>query len=437
MGDRVTHPLLISLANIKMAAQLKLSSHAFLLAALLPVPKFVHKNLQIRGILESCLIHQCLNIVVEPLKCAAKLGVMLSDPWGYNRYCFTPIVSYIVNTPEAAMLSGIGGKTSPVTMAMFKQFGDSFQHEPRTTSTTLAQLAAIASKVNPTNIEAYFCEAQKFRLNGVHLPFFCDHALSCPSRFFTLEMLHHNHKMFWDHDAQWCINVLGAAEIDFRFSVLQPVTGFRQFKEGISLLKQVTGRTHQDIQRLIIGIIAGSAPREVVIAVRALMDFRYRVQAHRITETDIERIKSALWEFHSYKHFILDHGLRRGSANKPIDNWYVPKLELMQNVAPSIFRVGITIQWSADMTEHAHIDQIKDPARGSNNNNYNPQICRQLDRLEKCRNFELAVALKDSALRLDPLTGSTDDEPDGDGNGPSTMQVLSHTKQVWYSEHGR
>ena len=130
---------------------------------------------------------------------------------------------------------------SPVTMAMYKQFGDSFQHEPCTTSTTLAQLAVVASKVDPTDIKAYLREAKKFCLNGVHLPFWRDHPLSCPSRFFTLEFLHHGHKMFWDHDAQWCINALGAAEIDFRFSVLQPVTGFRQFKEGISSLKQVTG----------------------------------------------------------------------------------------------------------------------------------------------------------------------------------------------------
>ena len=300
---------------------------------------------------------------------------MLSDPWGHNRYCFTPITSYIIDMPEAAMLSGVGGRTLPVTMAMYKQFGDPFQHEPRMTSTTLTQLAAVASKVDPTDIKAYLREAQKFHLNGVHLPFWCDHSLSCPSRFFTSEFLHHGHKMFWDHDAQWCINALGAAEIDFRFSILQPVMGFHQFKEGISSLRQVTGRTHRDIQHLIIRIITGSASCEVVIAIHALMDFHYRAQAHRITEPDVELIKSALQEFHSHKHSIIDSGLRRGSANKPIDNWYIPKLELMQNIAPSVSRVGATIQWSADVTEHAHIDQIKDPVRGSNNNNYDPQIC--------------------------------------------------------------
>jgi len=420
-GDRIAHPLLISLANIKMATRLKLSSHAFLLAALLPVPKFVHKNKRMKGVLEDRLIHQCLNIVLEPLKRAAQVGVMLSNPWGHNRYCFTPIASYIVDTPEAAMLATIGGKTSPVTMAMYKQFSDPFQHEPRTSSTTLAQLVAVASKADPSDLEAYFREAQKFRLNGVHIPFWRNIPMLCPSRFLTPEMLHYFHKEFWDHDCKWCINALGPEEINFRFSVLQPVTGFCHFKEGISSLKQVTGRTHRDVQRSIIGVIAVSAPRNVVIAVRALMDFRYRVQAYHITEKDLELISSALHEFHSHKHSILDAGLRRGTANKPIDNWYIPKLELMQSVVPSIPRVGVTIQWSADVTEHAHIDQIKDPARGSNNHNYDPQICRQLDHLEKCRGFELAMSLKDPELGLDTSTGAMDGEPGDEENDPSVI----------------
>ena len=81
----------------------------------------------------------------------------------------------------------------------------------------------------------------------------------------------------------------------------------------------------------------------------------------------------------------------------------------MQSIVPSILRAGVPIQWSADLTEHAHIEQIKDPARGSNNNNYDPQICRQLDWLEKCRNFNIAMTLKDLALRWDIATGMGDE----------------------------
>ncbi|KAG1726744.1 hypothetical protein EDD22DRAFT_789435, partial [Suillus occidentalis] len=131
-GDRVAHPLLISLVNIRMSTPLKTLSGAFLLTALLPVPKFIHKKKHLRGVLEDCLIHQCLDIVLVPLKQAAREGVMLSDLVGHSCYCFTPLASYIIDTPEGMILVTVGGKTSPVTMASYKQFGVPFLHEPRT-----------------------------------------------------------------------------------------------------------------------------------------------------------------------------------------------------------------------------------------------------------------------------------------------------------------
>src|SRR5271163_4837962 len=62
-------------------------------------------------------------------------------------------------------------KTSSVTMASFKQFGDDYRHEPRTPSITLARLHAIESVVDPWELEAYVKESMKHRLNGVHRPF--------------------------------------------------------------------------------------------------------------------------------------------------------------------------------------------------------------------------------------------------------------------------
>lgn len=60
--------------------------------------------------------------------------------------------------------------------------------------------------------------------------------------------------------------MLGPSEIDFRFTVLQPHISYRQFKVGISTLKQVTGREHRDMERFIVGIIDG-APKDFVIAI--------------------------------------------------------------------------------------------------------------------------------------------------------------------------
>ncbi|KAG1902763.1 uncharacterized protein F5891DRAFT_912278, partial [Suillus fuscotomentosus] len=79
--------------------------------ALLLVPKFLHKNKYLHGVLADCLIHQYLDIVLKLLKEAALHGMMLSDPIRQSHYCFTPLASYIVNTPEAMMLACISGKS--------------------------------------------------------------------------------------------------------------------------------------------------------------------------------------------------------------------------------------------------------------------------------------------------------------------------------------
>jgi hypothetical protein len=62
--------------------RMKSSNHIFLLLALLPIPRFTHPNKSMHGTLENRLIHECLDVVLEPLKIAAKIGIMMSDPLG-------------------------------------------------------------------------------------------------------------------------------------------------------------------------------------------------------------------------------------------------------------------------------------------------------------------------------------------------------------------
>ena len=431
-GNRIAHPLLISLANIAMDFRMKSSNHVFLLLALLPIPKFIHPDKDLHGVLENRLIHECLDLILKPLKIAAEIGIMMSDPLGNSRYCFTPLAAYIVDTPESALLAGVAGKTSSVTMAVYKHFGDNFRHEPRTASTTLAQLQAIESNVDPWDLEVYVKAAKERRLCGVHRPFWSDWPMSDPSVFLTPEPLHHWHMAFWYHDAKWCINAVGSAEIDFRFSVLQPHPGFRHFKAGISKLKQVTGREHRDIQRYIIPVIAGAVPKPFLTAVRALMDFRYLAQAPEIDDNICRRITEALTEFHTHKSAIIKAGARCGKGKKVINNWYIPKLEFLQSVVPSIRANGVAIQWSADLTEHAHITEIKNPARATNNQDYESQICRYLDREDRCRRFDLATAVRDAGVSFGDHTGRdpSDEEFDGADILVTTSSLLEHIDLV-------
>jgi hypothetical protein len=425
-GDRVAHPVLLSLANIRMGVRMKSSSRAFVLVALLPCPKFLVKDKTLRGPLESRLTHACLDIINHPLKLAAHAGRMMADPRGYSRFCFTALASYIVDTPEAAMVAGVAGKTSHLTMADYRRFGDSTRQEPRTASTTLAQLAALATVHDPIDLPTYLSAAKSIRLNGVHLPFWRDWYLQSPtqilrfdpSQFLTPEPLHHWHKQFWDHDAKWAIRAVGAEEFDFRLTTIQPITGFKHFKDGVSTLKQVTGRTHRELERYIVCVIAGKAPPLFVIAIRALMDFRYLAQSRRLNDNQLTLIAASLQLFHSHKQSILDAGARVGKGNKTIDHFQIPKLELMHSVVPSVAACGAVMQWSADVTEHAHITEIKVPGRSGNNQSYSPQICRWLDRSEKHSNFALALSIREQQVQAHNTSTPElqDDDSDDDSN---------------------
>ena len=115
------------------------------------------------------------------------------------------------------------------------------------------------------------------------------------------------------------------------------------------------------------------------------MEFQYFSQAPAITSITHDKIKRALQEFHDHKHAIIEDGLFHGQQTKAIlEHWHIPKLELTQSIAPSIEQVGSLLQWSADTTEHANIEVVKDSASSTNNHNYESQICRCLDHLEKC-----------------------------------------------------
>ena len=87
----------------------------------------------------------------------------------------------------------------------------------------------------------------------------------------------------------------------------------------------------------------------------------------------------------------------------------------MQSFVPSIKRLSVTIQWTADITEHTHVTEIKTLARASNNNNYDPQICCFLDWAEKCRAFELATLIRQKDLFV-PLQDPEDVDHEIDEN---------------------
>ena len=135
-----------------------------------------------------------------------------------------------------------------MSTATYKEFGDDRHHDPRTAKHTLNAINVLCAEADPNDFSAFLKAAKSYGLNGVYKPFWRNWPLSDLDRFLKIEPLHHFFKMAWDHDIQWCIMVVGEDEIDYRFNLLQTPVSYRSFADGISKLKQVTGRDHRSIQ---------------------------------------------------------------------------------------------------------------------------------------------------------------------------------------------
>jgi len=124
-NTRMVHPLLISLTNIDPDICSKGSLHLHVLLALLSIASFLHPKTHICSLLSDRLIHESLDFVLKPLKSAASIGIMMSDPIGSLHYCFTPLIVYIAHTPEQTLLACVSPKASPISTAMHKEFRES------------------------------------------------------------------------------------------------------------------------------------------------------------------------------------------------------------------------------------------------------------------------------------------------------------------------
>ncbi|KAI5981091.1 hypothetical protein EDC04DRAFT_2551849, partial [Pisolithus marmoratus] len=249
VGNCQAHPLLISLANISADICRKGSMKSYLLLALLPVPKFIHPNKHLCGVLVDWLLHQVISIVINPLKQATESGRMMSNPLGNLKYCFTPLVAYVADTPEQCTITCVTSNASAISMAVSTQFGDPIFCAACTASKTHRQLIMVKRKTCAVNLSLYFQACRKWQLNRVSFPFWLDWVLAEPSSFITLEPLHQFFKMFWDHDQNWCSSMLGAHELDFWFSLLQVCSGYQHFPNGIMTLKQTSMQLHWEVQQ--------------------------------------------------------------------------------------------------------------------------------------------------------------------------------------------
>ena len=392
--------MLLSIANIPSGPRMKASSAAFCLVAYLPIPKFKDNIAKpVQAALTARIFHHSLSIITSSLRAAEHHGHLMPDPNGVIRTCYTPLISYIADLPEQRMIACVRSNQSPTSLASQDQFGDGEQRPPRTRANTLGRMAGLMHRFDPAHVAIFVREAALVGLNGVHQPFWRDWGPADPSLFLTPDALHAWHKFFFDHVVKWIINIMGGEELDRRMSALQRRVGVRHWSNGISKLKQCTGREHRDLEKIIVVVIAGAVHRDVLRAIRALIEFIFQAQAILLYDEQMHAIALALQEFHHFKNAIIIAGGRLGK-NGPIPHFNIPKLEGMGRVVYNARIMGAPFQYTSDITERCHITLVKEPYRHSNKRNFHEQCARYMDRTEKARLFQLFTTIQASGTGL-------------------------------------
>lgn len=396
------HPVLLSLANIIAGVRMKATARTFGLAGYVPTPTWLNVTKEVASVLTARLYHVCIDIITKNLKAAEKHGARMSDPAGNIRICHTPLVSWICDLPEQRMQACVLNNQSPVTLATLEQFGDPDPKLHRTRYHTMDLIRQALKETDPAFIPQYIKTCQPLGLNGVHQPFWRDWGRACPSQFLTPDALHQLHKFFFDHTLKWVINIIGGDELDRRISALQPRVGVRHWANGISKLKQCTGREHRELERILIVAAAGAVDRDIpqtLPALRAIVDFIFQAQGLLLYEEHLHSLSEALREFHINKNAIIMAGGRRGKKGL-IGHFNIPKLEAMQWLVRSARLMGAPYQYTSDITERCHCTHCKRPFRSSSKKNFHEQCCRYMDRDEKIKHFGLFTSLLSNGSSL-------------------------------------
>jgi hypothetical protein len=382
-GNKKAWPLYLSLGNIQASVRNKPSNRCWVLLAYLPIVDFDEPK-PLQTPLKNRLFHQCLELVLAPLKESGVTGVSMTDSTGAERLCFPIIASYIADLPEQQLINVAASNQHPTTTASQKNYGSEEPHPPRTKEWIEDRIAEVSSAVDPSDVNAY-CEAAKLKgLNGVAKPFWKDMPHYRPELCVSPDILHGLHRFWRDHVLQWALHLVGQKEFDARVKAIEPIIGMRHFRNGVSHLSQWSGREDRELERIFITAIAG-APNLTSRALRSLRcfhEFLYLAQYQCHSDSTLGYLKDALTIFHKTKKIFIDNGARRGKSGV-IPNFNIPKLAGLHTYLRHIPEMGATPQFSTEVIETCHQSMAKLAYQSTNKRDYEKQMRDFMDRTDR------------------------------------------------------
>ena len=238
------------------------------------------------------------------------------------------------------------------------------------------------------------------------------------------DILHQLHKgAFKDHAVEWAIRSFNdgfsEAEMDQRFRAMPDHPEIRHFSKGITTVTQWTGNEHKHMEKIFLGVLAGTVSEDVLRPIRAIIDFIYYAHFATHTDTSLDMLDAAWKEFHESKNVFIENEVRK--------DFNIPKIHSMAHYPESIRNLGAADGTNSENTEYLHIDLAKDGYNASNKRQYTTQMTKYLSRREAIRRQNIYLrwsepeAYADEALPNSLLDGILEDQDD-ESNEPIESQ---------------
>ncbi|TBU36601.1 hypothetical protein BD309DRAFT_1069783 [Dichomitus squalens] len=372
-GNKTAYPVYMTIGNLPKDVRSKPSRRGQILLAYLPTSRLLHiKNKAARRRTLANLFHTCMSRVLAPLTSAGVKGMELVSGDGLVRRGHPLLATYVGDYPEQVLVTGCKTGECPKCTISRRDVGAS--SEPSQPLRDLGKVldALAAFDEGP---RAFASACREAGIKPLHHPFWQDLPYTNIFLSITPDILHQLHQGVIKHLLAWIQEAYGVEEIDAWCRRMPLNNSVRHFSSGISHMSRITGKEHQDISRILLGLIiglplpGGLSPVRLVRATRALLDFLYLAQYPTHTTETLDLLEQHLQAFH---------------ANK------------------SIFLFGTTDNYDTQHSERLHIDFTKQAYRATNKKDELAQMTLWLERKEKILRHEKYIQWRLKQIPLDP-----------------------------------
>jgi hypothetical protein len=389
--NKSAYPVYMTIGNIPKTLCKKPSQCTQILLAYLPTTKLEHiqNKAACRRTLAN-LFHSCLRRILEPLESVGIHGTLMSSGDGVVRQVHPILAVYVGDYPEQVLVTGIKYGECPKCETTHQDLSELDMPSKNRDLQKVLDALALADH-DPAE---YVRACTEVGIKPINSPFWARLPYANIFHSITPDILHQGHQGLIRHLIAWIKSAYSPAEIDAHCQRLPPNHNTRLFLNGITGLSKVTGKEHDEMCRVLLGILIdlrlpnNYAPNRLIRALRALLDFLYLAQYPIHTTTSLCSLDDVLWCFHTNKAIFVNLGIRK--------DFNLPKLHSYCHYVRSIKLFGTTDNYNTQYTERLHINYTKDAYRATNTKDEYPQMTRWLERKEKILQHDLYVKWRKS-----------------------------------------